>query len=46
MQSVNGAQFLNITPLFLSYNYNRLVASSFPATVTAIVSLKSIFTSL
>ena len=42
MQSVNGAQFLNITPLFLSNNH--LVASSFPAPVTAIVSLKSIFT--
>ena len=44
MQSVNGAQFLNITPLTLSSN--RLVASSAPAPVIAIVPLTSIYASL
>ena len=40
MQSVNGAKFLNITPLFLSSN--RLAASSFPAPVIVTVPLTSI----
>ena len=44
MQSVNGAQFLNITPLFLSSN--RHAASSFPALVIVIVPLTSIYASL
>ena len=39
MQSVNGAQFLNITPLFLSYA--SFTASSTPAPVIVIVSLTS-----
>ena len=41
MQSVNDAQYLNITPLFLSSN--RLATSSFPALVIVIVPLKSIY---
>ena len=44
MQSVNGAQFLNITPLFLSPN--RFAASSASATVIVIVPLASIYASL
>ena len=44
MQSVNRAQLLNITPLFLASN--RLTASSFPAPVIVIVPLTSIYASL
>ena len=44
MQSVNGAQYLNITPLFLSSN--RLAASSFPVQLIVIVPLTSIYESL
>ena len=44
MQSVNGAQFLNITPLFLSSN--RLAALSAPAPVIVIVPFTSMYTSL
>ena len=41
MQSVNDAQFLNITPLFLSSN--RLAASLSPTPVIIIVPLTSIY---
>ena len=44
MQSVNGAQCLNITPLFLSSI--GLAASSFPAPVIIIVPLTIIYASL
>ena len=44
MQSVKGAQCLNITPLFLSSN--PLAASLFPAQVIVIVPLTSIYVSL
>ena len=44
MQSVNGAQFLNTTPLFLLCN--RLAASSAPAAVIVIISLTNIYPSL
>ena len=44
MQSVNGAQFLNLTPLFLSSN--RFAASSTPAPVIVIVPLTSMYASL
>ena len=40
MYLVNGAQFLNITPLFLLSNY--FAASSFSAPVTVILPLTSI----
>ena len=39
MESVNGAKFLNVTPLFLSSN--RFAASSAPTAVIVIVSLTS-----
>ena len=38
MHLVNGAQFLNIIPLFLSSN--RFAAASFPAPVIVIVPLQ------
>ena len=41
MQSVNGAQFLSTTPLFLKSNH--LAASSAPAPVIVIVPLASIY---
>ena len=41
MQSANGAQILNITPLFPS-SY-RLTASLFPAPVMVIVPLANIY---
>ena len=41
---MNGAQFLNFTPLFLSSN--RLAASSAPAPVIVMVPLTSIYASL
>ena len=44
MQSVNGAQFLNITPLFLSYTH--LAASSVPAPVIVVVPLTGTYPSL
>ena len=44
MQSLNGSQFLNIAPLFLSSN--RLAASSFPVPVVLIVPLETISVSL
>ena len=44
IQSVNGAQFLNITLLFLLFN--RLAASSTPAPVIVIVPGTSIYASL
>ena len=44
MQSVNGAQFLNITPLFPSSN--RFAVSSGPAPVIVVVPLTSICASL
>ena len=44
MQSVNGAQFSNITPVFLLCN--RFTASSAPASVLVIVPLTSISESL
>ena len=44
MQSVNGAQFLNIAPLFLLSNC--LAASSAPAPIIDIVPLKSMYVSL
>ena len=43
MHLVNGAQCLNITPLFLSFAH--LAATSSPAPVIAIVSLKIIYAS-
>ena len=43
MHLVNGAQFLNITPLFLSSN--RFVASSFPAPVIVMVPFTSMYAS-
>ena len=43
-QSVNGAQFVNITPLFLSSTC--LAAASVPAPVLVILHLTSIYTSL
>ena len=44
MHSVNGAEILNITPLFPSSNL--LAASSFPAPVIVILALASIYASL
>ena len=44
MQSVNSAQFLNVTLLFLSSNH--LAASSFPASVILIFPRTSIYPSL
>ena len=44
MQLVNGAQLLNINPLFLLSN--RFAASSAPAPATVIVPLTSIDASL
>ena len=44
MQSVNGAQFLNITPLFFSSNPFSL--SSAPAPPVVMVPLTSRYTSL
>ena len=44
MQSVNGAQFLNITPLFLSFN--PFAASFAPAPVIVTVPLTSMYASL
>ena len=44
MQSVNGAQFLDITPLFLPFN--RFAASSAPTPVIVIVSLTCMYASL
>ena len=44
MQSVNGAQVLNITPLLLPSNH--FVASSAPATVIVIVPVTSMYASL
>ena len=44
MQSANGAQFLNITPLFLSSAC--FAASSAPAPVIVIVPLTRMYTSL
>ena len=41
MQSVNGTQFLNITPLFVSYA--SFATSLSPASVIVIVSLTSIY---
>ena len=43
MHLVNGAQFLNITPLFLSSA--RLAAASSPAPVIVIVPLTSMYAS-
>ena len=43
MHLVNGAQFLNIMPLFLSSN--RFAASSSPAPVIVIVPFTSIYAS-
>ena len=43
MHLVNGAQFLNIMPLFLSSN--RFAASSFPAPVIAIIPFTSMYVS-
>ena len=44
MQLVNGAQFLNATPLLLSSA--SLAASSFPPPVTVIFHLQEIYASL
>ena len=44
MQSVNGAHFLNITPLFLSSN--RLAASLSSGSVIVIVPITNIYASL
>ena len=44
MQSVNGAQILNLPPLFLSFN--RLTVSLFPAPVIVTVPLTSIYVAL
>ena len=44
IQSVNGAQFLNNTPLFLSFNH--VAALSAPAPGIVIVSLTSVYGSL
>ena len=44
MQSVNGAQFLNITALFPSSN--RFAAKSAPAPVVVIVPLATMYASL
>ena len=44
LQLVNGAQFLNITPLFLSFVC--LVAASSPTPVIIILPLTSIYASL
>ena len=43
MNLVNGAQFLNVTPLFLSSA--RLAAASSPAPVIVIVPLTSMYES-
>ena len=44
MESVNGAHFLNITPLLLSSN--RFALSPAPAASVVIVSLTSIYASI
>ena len=44
LELINGVQFLNITPLFLSSAY--LVAASSPALVIVILPLISIYASL
>ena len=44
MQSMNGAQFLNIIPLFLSPN--RFAAPSVPVPVMVTVTLTSVYASL
>ena len=44
MHSVNGAQFLDIIPLLLSFN--RFASSSVPPPSIVIVSLTSIYPSL
>ena len=44
LQLINGAQFLNITPLFLSSAC--IVAASSPASAIAFVLLTSMFASL
>ena len=41
MQSVNGAQFLNITPL--SFSFARFVASLYPAPVIVMVPLTCMY---
>ena len=43
MHLINGAQFLNLTPFFLSSN--RFAASSSPAPVTVTVPLTSMYAS-